>query len=470
MSRQEGAGVSGEEGVVTRGFLFDVNRCTGCHACELACSTENELGWGRSWRQVVPFNEERRPGIPTFHLSLACNHCEEAPCMSQCPALAIGREPSTGAVLIDPEHCIGCGYCSWVCPYDALRFDDGLSVMTKCTSCNHRLKEGLEPACVDACPTAALGFGALEGEENTPGFPTTPARPRIRFRPLQEGTRPAESTWSLPDDVIESFEASRPHATEGITLRSELPLWLFTTAAAALVGWISAGAAGNVAVNPLFFAPLAAATLAVSTFHLGRPLRAWRAVLNLRRSRLSREIAAFGAFLGATAFTLMWDDPPAALRWVASGAGLLALFSIDRVYDPVRTSESRPIHSADVLLTGPLFAAVLLQATAVFGVLGAIKLVLYVRRKVLEGRSPGSAGRGLLVPVRVGFALILPPVLWWFWPEAWAGWGLLFFGVGELVDRGEFYEGLEISTPRAQALRDALAWLPERVGDRDFVL
>ncbi len=220
---------------------------------------------------------------------------------------------------------------------------------------------------------------------------------------------------------------------------------------------------------PLLFAPLAAASLAVSALHLGRPLRAWRAVLNLRRSRLSREIAAFGAFLGATALTLMWGDAPAALGWVAAGAGLLALFSIDRVYDPVRTSKSGPLHSADVVLTGPLFAAVLLQSTVGFGVLGAIKLVLYVRRKVLEGRSPGSAGRDLLVPLRVG-GLILPPVLWWFWPEAWAGWGLLFFGVGELVDRGEFYEGLEISTPRARAHRDALAWLPERVGDKDFVL
>ena len=155
--------MSGEEGVVTRGFLFDVNRCTGCHACELACSTENELGWGRSWRQVVPFNEERRPGIPTFHLSLACNHCEEAPCMGQCPALAIGREPSTGAVLIDADRCIGCGYCSWVCPYDALRFDDDLSVMTKCTSCNHRLKEGLQRM---ACPSVGRPVNRPAGETN----------------------------------------------------------------------------------------------------------------------------------------------------------------------------------------------------------------------------------------------------------------------------------------------------------------
>ena len=448
---------------VTEGFLFDVGRCTGCRACELACSTENELGWGKSWRQVVPFNDERRPGIPTFHLSLACNHCDEAPCMSQCPSLAISRESSTGAVLIDADRCIGCRYCSWVCPYDALRFDDRLSVMTKCTSCNHRRKDGLAPACVDACPTAALGFGALEGEEDAPGFPETPAAPRIRFQPLKEGTRPAESTWSLGEDVVASFVRSSPDSGEGITLRSELPLWLFTTAAAALVGWVLAAAAGQVEVNALLFAPLAAMTLAVSTFHLGRPLRAWRAVLNLRGSRLSREIAAFGGFLGATALTFLWVDPPAALGWVASGAGLLALFSIDRVYDPVRTSESVPIHSADVLLTGPPFAAALLEAPEAFGVLGAIKLVLYVRRKALEGRNPGSAGRGLLVPVRVGFGLILPPVLWWLWPEAWAGWGLLFFGVGELVDRGEFYEGLEISTPRAQAHRDALAWGTSRM-------
>ena len=413
---------------------------------------------------MVPFNEERRPGVPTFHLSLACNHCEDAPCMSQCPALAIAREPSTGAVLIDAERCIGCGYCSWVCPYEALRFDEGQSVMTKCTSCNHRLKEGREPACVDACPTAALGFGPLDGEERTPGFPATPARPRIRFQPLREGARPPESTWSLPEDVVASFEASRPNASEGITLRSELPLWLFTTAAAALVGWILAGAVGNVAVNPLFFAPLAAATLAVSTFHLGRPLRAWRAVLNLRRSRLSREIAAFGAFLGSTALALTWDGPHASLGWIASGAGLLALFSIDRVYDPVRTTETGPIHSADVVLTGPLFAAVLLEAPAAFGVLGAIKLVLYVRRKVREARGPGSFGRVLLVLVRLGFGLLLPPVLWWLWPEAWLGWGLLFFGAGELVDRGEFYEALEISTPRAQALRDAQAWGTSPIG------
>ncbi len=84
-------------------FVFDPNRCTGCQACELACSIENELGPDRSWRGVVTFNEEAFPGIPLFHLSLACNHCAEPACMNTCPALAYHRDEETGAVLVDVD-------------------------------------------------------------------------------------------------------------------------------------------------------------------------------------------------------------------------------------------------------------------------------------------------------------------------------------------------------------------------------
>ncbi|NJD18740.1 MAG: 4Fe-4S dicluster domain-containing protein, partial [Gemmatimonadetes bacterium] len=147
-----------------KGFLFDPNRCTGCAACTLACSTENALGWGVSWRQIVPFNPERRPDIPSFHLSLACNHCDDAPCVAQCPTQAMRRDPVTGAVLVDGSRCIGCRYCAWVCPYDAPRFDAARGVMTKCTLCSHRLAAGGTPACVEACPTDALGYGPLAGE------------------------------------------------------------------------------------------------------------------------------------------------------------------------------------------------------------------------------------------------------------------------------------------------------------------
>ncbi|MCK5379202.1 MAG: 4Fe-4S ferredoxin, partial [Acidobacteria bacterium] len=83
------------------GFTLDLNRCTGCRACELACSTENDLGFGRSWRRIETFNAERDPRAPHHHLSIACNHCENAPCVAACPARAIVRDGSTGVVTLN---------------------------------------------------------------------------------------------------------------------------------------------------------------------------------------------------------------------------------------------------------------------------------------------------------------------------------------------------------------------------------
>ncbi len=72
------------------GFTLDLNRCTGCRACELACSTENDLAFGQSWRRIETFNSERDPRAPHHHLSIACNHCENAPCVEACPTDALG--------------------------------------------------------------------------------------------------------------------------------------------------------------------------------------------------------------------------------------------------------------------------------------------------------------------------------------------------------------------------------------------
>jgi len=439
--------------VPARGFLFDIDRCTGCHACVLACSTENELGWGESWRQIVTVNEEHRPALPTFHLSLACNHCAEAPCMRHCPALAIRRDDSTGAVLIEADLCIGCKYCSWACPYDAPRFDEASQVMGKCTSCNHRLAEGREPACVELCPTTALGFGPLEGERLVPGFPDTPAQPAIRFRSSGREPRAPECTWELPEAELDASAdapeiAGTPESV--ISLRGEWPLWIFTSLTAALVGWTWAAWFGVRAPDLAWFLAMALAAAAASTLHLGRKLRAWRAVLNLRRSWLSREVAGFGTFVALGALHL-WSEQPR-LGIAASLAGGLTLFSIDRVYDIVRARGALRVHSADTVLVASALTALLARSAPAFGLLAGVRLALYLQRKTRARyvkRTPT-----LCTPVRVA-GLVLPLLLWIVFSDAWQGWAILAFAAGEGVDRAELYQELEVVSPRRQARLEA---------------
>lgn len=480
MTATPGAGTAADSrrapGVATAaGFLFDANRCTGCAACTLACSTENGLGWGTSWRQIVPFNPERRPGVPSFHLSLACNHCEEAPCVTQCPTIAMRRDAGTGAVVVDEARCVGCRYCVWVCPYDAPHFDQECGVMAKCTLCAHRLAALGVPACVEACPTSALGYGPLAGDERIPGFPATAARPRIRFTPLRRGATPPESTWTLPPEVLAAFgpSAGRPPGS-GFTLRAEIPLWLFTSAAAALAGWVLAGAFGGPAPGLPAFGTGAVAALAVSTLHLGRRARAWRAVANWRGSRLSREVAAFGAFLAVAGLWIAQGAPPLAiLRVPGSGGslagalalgaavlGVLALFLVDRVYDPVRAPSARPLHSADTLLGGPLWAAALLQASPPYAALAALKAGLYAWRHRRSAPTASRAqGRRAPLPLRALrlAALALPPLLWTA-PARWDVASLFLVALGELLDRAELYREIATTSPGARAHAEAAAW------------
>jgi len=137
-------------------FTFDPNKCVGCGACTVACMNENGFQYFGSWRSVD--SSSSFPELPLFYLSMSCNHCEDAPCMKNCPALAFFRTEKSGAVLVDQDKCIGCKYCTWACPYDAPKFNKNLGVIEKCTFCDHRLEQGIEPACSQLCPTDALGF------------------------------------------------------------------------------------------------------------------------------------------------------------------------------------------------------------------------------------------------------------------------------------------------------------------------
>ncbi len=150
------------------GFHLDIDSCTGCKACQIACKGKNLLPRGLLWRKVV----EARGGdwvkrenawtnnIFAYYISLSCMHCEEAICVEVCPTKASTKNRD-GIVYIDPDRCIGCSYCEMACPYGAPRFDEAKNVMTKCDFCRDRVEDGGRPACVDACQMRVLGFGEL---------------------------------------------------------------------------------------------------------------------------------------------------------------------------------------------------------------------------------------------------------------------------------------------------------------------
>ncbi len=174
-------------------FLVDLNYCISCHACEVACKTWNNVPTDRGirWRQVV--NEVFGEGadVLQYAVSLACNHCNEAPCVKACPTGAMYRRAQDGIVLVDQQKCIGCRYCAAVCPYGAPQFDPVAKKTSKCTMCVDRLSEGKLPACVDTCPTQALQFGeaseiARRGVRQITRFPNPLySDPSIRFIPKE---------------------------------------------------------------------------------------------------------------------------------------------------------------------------------------------------------------------------------------------------------------------------------------------
>lgn len=147
-------------------FYFDSSSCSGCKACQMACKDKHNLRVGLLWRRVYEVtggNWTRRgpawhSSVFAYSVSLACNHCEHPICAEVCPTQATAKR-ADGIVLIDPDKCIGCQYCSWACPYGAPQYDAEASHMTKCTLCIDNLEAGLPPSCVAACPLRALEFG-----------------------------------------------------------------------------------------------------------------------------------------------------------------------------------------------------------------------------------------------------------------------------------------------------------------------
>jgi len=140
---------------VRYGMVIDVRRCSGCHACSIACKAEFDvpIGGVRSWVEhheagVYPNTEKRM-------LPRLCNQCSEPPCVDACPVEGATYKRDDGIVAIDDTRCTGCAKCVEACPYDA-RFINpfkgdpsltkGNGAADKCDFCLHRSSRGVAPS------------------------------------------------------------------------------------------------------------------------------------------------------------------------------------------------------------------------------------------------------------------------------------------------------------------------------------
>ena len=149
------------------GMLIDLSLCIGCNACAVACKLENDVPandvfnvWVESWDGDRGDGYVCRTNVPK-----QCNQCTNPTCVSVCPtgATFIAED---GTIQINADESIGCQACMAACPYGARWFDEATTTVRKCTFCEHRVENGMVPACVATCVTKSRIFGDLNDPES----------------------------------------------------------------------------------------------------------------------------------------------------------------------------------------------------------------------------------------------------------------------------------------------------------------
>ena len=315
------------------GFYFNADNCISCHACESACSEKNDLPPYLAYRAVGYVEGGSYPSYTRLNISMACNHCDDPVCLKGCPTRAYTKFAEYGAVLQDPDICFGCGYCTWVCPYNAPQLDLTKGHVHKCNMCVDRLEQGLKPACASACLAGALDFGVTETtpenreqlKTQIPGFPSPDiTNPNIRFQQTKSLPNEMKRTDSIPlkyrragseGEYIAELDTSDADTNKYWNLKKLLSSHenahiIFTLTSQAVIGaflllmfgaYIGVESISNSVGNSFF--PVMASLFVIFTvgmvklnLHLGKPMRFYRGMNNWRLSPLSREIAGVSLF------------------------------------------------------------------------------------------------------------------------------------------------------------------------------
>ncbi len=202
------------------GIVVDLNRCSGCMTCVIACKQENLTRPSVWWNRILELESESLDRIT--YLRHACMHCDDPPCMAACLRRAIHKRPD-GIVLIDHEKCEGAGDCAKACPYGVIDLNPPEEYFpgqelpyeksggahrlrppgkaSTCTLCVHRIDRGKEPVCVTGCTSKAMIFGDLEDPKSPIHKKLWKSRQMLAF----EGTH-AKVSYIAPRNLWKQIE------------------------------------------------------------------------------------------------------------------------------------------------------------------------------------------------------------------------------------------------------------------------
>lgn len=336
-------------------FRVDLDACSGCKACVVACHQLNGLADDETWRSVGLLVGVRKippvsphavvhEELPVLkHVTTACHHCVEPACLAGCPTQAYDKDPTTGIVRHLDDQCIGCQYCLLMCPYEVPQYRPELGIVRKCDMCRQRLAADEAPACVQSCPNRAISIqivrrddaeAAASREEFLPDSPdprqTVPTTTFVSRDAALGALRAADARCELPQHVPASLVTMLclTQAAIGLMVVDELAGWYFGavwTPSARRFAGLAAVIVGVVGIH-------------AALLHLGRPSLAGKAWLGWRTSWLSREVIVFGAWTAAAgcyAATLLGFLPPTlawAFRYTAIALGYAGVYCSVMIY------------------------------------------------------------------------------------------------------------------------------------------